>query len=104
MDSMQVYTELDILTNKVTDEEAQSIPHHLISEVDIDHQFNANQFVARADELIKEIRSRGKIPILVGGTCYYAFNFLVRRKQLDREDDSVQRPSLDFLERQRQKY
>ena len=56
------------------------------------------------DELIKEIRSRGKIPILVGGTCYYAFNFLVRRKQLAREDDSVRRSSLDFLERQKQKY
>ena len=48
MDSMQVYTELDILTNKVTTEEAQNIPHHLISEVDCEHQFNANQFVARA--------------------------------------------------------
>ena len=48
MDSMQVYTELDILTNKVTTEEAQNVPHHLISEVDCEHQFNANQFVARA--------------------------------------------------------
>jgi len=82
MDSMQVYDELDILTNKVTVDEAKGVPHHLIGEISLEHQFNASEFVKRVDELIAEIESRQKLAILVGGTCYYAFNFLVRRHLL----------------------
>lgn len=66
MDSMQVYKGLDILTNKVTDEETRGVKHHLISEIPLDHQFNANNFVSRTEEKIEEIRSRGKVPIIVG--------------------------------------
>ena len=42
----------------------KEVPHYLISEVDENEQFNASQFVSRADQLIKEIRRRGKVPIL----------------------------------------
>ena len=42
----------------------KEVPHYLISEVDENEQFNASQFVSRADQLIKGIRRRGKVPIL----------------------------------------
>ena len=79
MDSMQVYKSLDILSNKVTAEEAQGIKHHLISEIDIQEQFDASQFVEKTDTLIKSIRKRNKLPVIVGGTCYYAYNLFVRK-------------------------
>merc|ERR1711953_1497796 len=79
MDSMQVYKSLDILSNKVTAEEAQGIKHHLISEIEIQEQFDANQFVEKTDSLIKSIRKRKKLPVIVGGTCYYAYNLFVRK-------------------------
>ena len=66
MDSMQVYKGLDILTNKVTVEEAKGVKHHLISEVPLGHQFNANDFVSTTEGKIQEIRNRGKVPIFVG--------------------------------------
>merc|ERR1711990_842829 len=76
---MQVYKSLDILSNKVTKQEAQGIEHHLISEVEVEEQFDVTQFVKRADQLIKEIGARGKLPIIVGGTCYYGYNLFVRK-------------------------
>ena len=78
MDSMQVYDELDILTNKVTTEEAEGIPHHLLSIQSVEKQFNVRDFIQRADDLIADIRNRGKLPLLVGGTTYYAFSFFLR--------------------------
>ena len=73
MDSMQVYKGLDILTNKVTKEEAKGVKHHLISDFPLSKQFNANNFVAEAEEKITAIRKRGKLPIIVGKvriSCY----------------------------------
>ena len=78
MDSMQVYNELDILTNKVTTEEAEGIPHHLLSFQSVDKQFTIIDFIREADKLISDIRKRGKLPLLVGGTTYYAFSFFLR--------------------------
>ena len=66
MDSMQVYKSLDILTNKVTDEEAEGIPHHMLSIIDPDQQFDVTQFVTKCDKLVQEIHARGKLPIIVG--------------------------------------
>ena len=66
MDSMQVYKSLDILTNKVTDEEAEGIPHHMLSIVDPEQQFDVTQFVTKCDKLVQDIYGRGKLPIIVG--------------------------------------
>ena len=66
MDSMQVYKSLDILTNKVTKEETEGIPHHMLSMVEPTDQFDVTQFVTKCDELVENIQSRGKLPIIVG--------------------------------------
>ena len=50
---------------------SRRIPHHLIDIVDPDEEFNAAAFRARADEAIRDISSRGKLPIVVGGTGLY---------------------------------
>jgi tRNA dimethylallyltransferase len=70
-DSMQVYREMNIGTAKPTHEEMQNIPHHLIDIVNPNEQFSAAQFQTHASVAIEQILSRGKIPIVAGGTGFY---------------------------------
>jgi len=70
-DSLQFYKELNIGTAKPGEEERKRIPHHLYDLLELNEEFNAAKFVEIADNLIKEIWERGKIPILVGGTGLY---------------------------------
>jgi tRNA dimethylallyltransferase len=71
VDSRQVYRMLDIGTEKISREEMQGIPHHLIDIRDAKDAYSAGDFVSDAERLIKEIWSRGKVPILAGGTHFY---------------------------------
>lgn len=70
-DSMQVYRYFDIGTAKPSAAALQELPHHLIDIVDPDEEFNAAAFRLRADEAIRDISSRGKLPIVAGGTGLY---------------------------------
>ncbi|MBZ6011224.1 tRNA (adenosine(37)-N6)-dimethylallyltransferase MiaA [Leuconostoc gelidum] len=70
-DAMQIYRKLDIGTAKVTRAERALVPHHLIDIVDMTSQFSVADFIARADEVIVDIVSRGKLPIITGGTGFY---------------------------------
>jgi tRNA dimethylallyltransferase len=70
-DSLQVYRYLDIGTAKVPREERAGVPHHLIDVVDPDEPYNAGRYVADADRTVAEIVSRGRIPLVVGGTGMY---------------------------------
>ena len=70
-DSMQVYRYMDIGTAKITPEEMQGIPHYLIDVFAPDEEFNVVKFQQYAKKCIEDIQSRGKIPILVGGTGFY---------------------------------
>lgn len=70
-DSMQIYRLLDIGTAKPTLEEQSAVPHHLIDVVDAGDEFSVQQFVTLASKKIEEIESRGKLPIIVGGTGLY---------------------------------
>lgn len=70
-DSMQVYRGMDIGTAKVSRTERQEVPHHLIDIVDPDHPFSVAEFQERATEAIRDIASRQKLPILIGGTGLY---------------------------------
>ena len=71
-DSMQIYRELDIGTAKVTKDEREKIPHHLIDICDISHRFSVAEFIESADPVISDCIDRGKQPILCGGTGLYA--------------------------------
>ncbi|HYF29171.1 MAG TPA: tRNA (adenosine(37)-N6)-dimethylallyltransferase MiaA [Candidatus Paceibacterota bacterium] len=71
VDSRQVYRMLDIGTEKITKEEMQGIPHHLIDIRDPKDPYSAGDFMKDADALISSLRERGKEPILAGGTHFY---------------------------------
>ena len=76
VDSMQVYRGMDIGTAKPAPELRARIPHHLIDIKDPDEQYSVGEFVRAADSLVTEILSRGKLPILSGGTAFYFKHFL----------------------------
>jgi tRNA dimethylallyltransferase len=71
VDSALVYRGMDIGTAKPTPAEQAQVPHHLIDIIDPLQIYSAAQFVADAARLIGEITSRGKLPLLVGGTMLY---------------------------------
>lgn len=75
-DSQQVYRHLDIGTAKATPEEQAAAPHHLIDVRDVDANYSVYDFVAEASQAITEIASRGKVPIIVGGTGLYLQSLL----------------------------
>jgi len=70
-DSLQVYRYLDIGTAKPDLEERSQVPHHLFDILDPDQPFNATDFQARAAAVIADICSRGRLPLVVGGTGLY---------------------------------
>ena len=76
-DSMQVYRGMDIGTAKPSADERAKLTHHLIDIRDPCEQFNAGDFVRLADEACAEIASRGKLPVVSGGTGFYLKNFIL---------------------------
>lgn len=70
-DSMQIYKGLNIGTAKVTEEEAQGIPHHIIDVCSPEEKFSVADFKDLCYDTIKEIKSRGKNVIIAGGTGLY---------------------------------
>ena len=75
-DVMQMYRGPRVATAKVTEEEALGVPHHLMSFLDPEDAFSPHEFRRRADDVIADIRSRGHLPIVVGGTMYYIQSLL----------------------------
>ncbi len=70
-DSVQVYTDFNIGTDKLSLSERQNIPHYLIDILSDCSQFNASMFLERSFAVAEDIRSRGKVPIVCGGTALY---------------------------------
>lgn len=70
-DSRQVYIGMDLGTGKITKKEMRGVPHHLLDIVKPTKVFSANDFKKHADKKIKEIRKRGNVPIVCGGTGFY---------------------------------
>src|SRR5215217_4495556 len=70
-DSVQVYKEIQIATAKVPVDERQGVPHHLIDFVSPNINYTAVEWAREATKTIEEIESRGRVPLLVGGTGFY---------------------------------
>ncbi len=77
-DSRQVYRGLNLGTGKVTAEEMEGVPHHLLDIVDPKEIYTAADFVRDGRAAIADILSRGKLPIVVGGTFFYTDALLGR--------------------------
>ncbi|MEI4351877.1 tRNA (adenosine(37)-N6)-dimethylallyltransferase MiaA [Streptococcus suis] len=99
-DSQQVYRKLDIGTAKASPEEQAAAVHHLIDVRDVTEGYSAYEFVAEAKALIADITSRGKLPIIVGGTGLYIQSLLEGYHlggQVDQEQVLAYRAELDCL-------
>ncbi len=70
-DSVQVYRKMNIGSDKITTDKMDGIPHHLIDVLEPNEEFNVVLFKEMAKKCIDDIVSRGKIPIIVGGTGFY---------------------------------
>lgn len=71
MDSRQVYRGMDVGTDKVDDRDHGSVPHFGLDLVDPDRRYSAGRWAREARTWIREIRGRGHLPVLVGGTGFY---------------------------------
>ena len=70
-DSMQVYRGMDIGTAKPTPAEREEVPHHLVDVAEPDEPYHAGRYLEEAERAIPFIRSRGRVPLVVGGTGMY---------------------------------
>lgn len=88
-DSMQIYKGLDIGTAKVTEEEMEGVPHHLLSFKEPTESFSVAEYQSLVREKIAEIQGRGKLPIIVGGTGLYVqavlYDFQFTKEEVDEE-------------------
>lgn len=96
-DSMQVYRHMDIGSAKITPEEMQGIPHHLIDILEPWEEFNVVIFKHRCEECLKEIYERNHIPILTGGTGFYIQAILRDIDFTENEENMDIRRSLEKL-------
>jgi tRNA dimethylallyltransferase len=75
-DSRTIYNDLNIGTAKPTLEEQQGIPHHGLDLIDPDQHYSAAEFKRFAERTVKDIRARGKLPIMAGGTGLYVDGYI----------------------------
>ena len=99
-DSMQIYKTMDIGTAKPTPEELRLVPHHMIDVVEPTESFSCADYVEMADSIVRDVISRGKIPIFCGGTGLY-LDSLLRGKNFDEglTDDLLRAELLEYAER-----
>ncbi len=96
VDSALVYRGMDIGTSKPSAAELAAVPHHLIDTCDPSEPYSAGRFLRDALQCIDEIRSRGRVPLLVGGTMLY-FRALTHGLAPLPEADPQVRAALDLV-------
>lgn len=97
-DSMQIYKDMDIGTAKPTIEERAAAVHHLVDFVSPDQRYSVADFKKDATEKIKDILSRGKTPIIVGGTGLYVNSLIYNIEFKEQETDLNYREELEKLD------
>lgn len=100
-DSIQVYKHMDVGSAKVTKDEMQGVPHYLIDELNPDEEFNITVFKEKADACIDDIYSRGRIPIIAGGTGFYIQSVLYDIKFTETKNDYEYRHQLEEIAREK---
>ena len=100
-DSMQIYKGLDISTAKPTEEEKKAVPHHMMDFLDNTESFSVAEYQKMAGEYIRDIHSRGKLPVIVGGTGLY-IDTLLNNIQLkeDSFDEALREKLLERVEKE----
>lgn len=93
-DSMQVYRRMDIGTAKPTAEEMQGVPHHMLDVADPEENYSVARYVREAVPIVDGILTRGKLPVVAGGTGLYIDNLIAGRQFAPFAPDSGLRQSL----------
>lgn len=70
-DSMQIYKEMDIGTDKISEEAKEGIVHHMLNLITPDREFSVQEYVRQTFKIIEKLNKQGKIPIITGGTNLY---------------------------------
>lgn len=100
-DSMQIYRSLDIGTAKITQEEMEGIPHHLLDIKEPTEGFSVAEYQQLVRGKIEEIQSRGKMPIIVGGTGLYVqsvlYDFQFTKQEVNEEARNTYYKELEQL-------
>lgn len=96
-DSMQIYKYFDIGTAKPTKEEQSCVLHHLFDCIDPLEDFSVVRYVEMASEIITDIKKRGKIPVIVGGTGLY-IDALIKGNDFAKNDDSNAKIRQDLVD------
>lgn len=96
-DSMQIYKYMDIGSAKITKDEMEGVPHHMIDVVDPSTPFSVAEYKESASKCIDDILSRGKLPILVGGTGLYINAITCNMNFTEAESDNEYRKELEEL-------
>ncbi len=100
-DSIQVYKYMDIGSAKIKPEEMHGVQHYLIDEIEPDEEFNVMLFQKYANEYIRQIRKKGKIPIIVGGTGFYIQAVLYGINFTEHETDTSYRDELTHVAKEK---
>lgn len=96
-DSMQIYKHMDIGSAKISKEEMNGIPHHMIDIVSPDEEYSVSEYMNSVKEIIDDISSRGKMPILVGGTGLYVNSIICNMNFTESKKDEDYRRYLNDL-------
>lgn len=96
-DSMQVYRKMNIGTAKITTEEMDGVPHHLIDVLDPAEEFNVFLFKELSKKAMEEIYERGHIPIITGGTGFYIQSVIYDIEFNEEDGDKTYRKELEQL-------
>ena len=94
-DSMQIYRGMDIGAAKVTKAEMQNIPHHMIDIADPSEDYSVSRYVEEADAAVRGILSRGRLPIVAGGTNLYIDSLIAGLDFAEKAEDAALRESLN---------
>lgn len=94
-DSTQVYKGLDIGTAKITEEEMDGIPHHMFDIKEPTDTFSVAQYQTEVRKWIRDIQSRGKIPIIAGGTGLYVQSVLYDFRFTEQASDLAVRARIE---------
>lgn len=94
-DSMQIYKGIHIASAAPDETEMQGVPHHLLEFLETDKQFSVADYVKTARKCIEDIASRGKLPIVAGGTGLYISSLLDNTEYTEQQTDYALREELE---------
>ncbi len=94
-DSMQIYKGIHVASAAPNDVEKDGVPHHLFEFLNLEDEYSVADYVKSAREVIAEVSSRGKLPIIVGGTGLYVSSLLDNIEYIEQDCDPKLRQELE---------